>query len=269
MSLVPKYTNEEKIEHLTQMDIDNTTDPSSVEVLKWIEGIEAEIDAKKLGWANDRKEGEGYLAKDIYLTVPRIKPTLRPLDRFKLLSKGLDPRILARGMLIPLQELEYWPIIPEQSITLKRRTTTDLTEKPEWEDLTRGYYPGWVESKDSDYMVITTRGRAGQTHGIAFLIYSDKEIKTGPAALKASYSYGWNLPSAILSKYCTLKVGIRVLEAAVEAGEPTRIATFTGGDFQTFVNTELTATINRWKESIAALEKKYFPREARANILWI
>jgi len=118
-------------------------------------------------------------------------------------------------------------------------------------------------------MVLTTRGRAGQEHGVAFLIYSSKTPKAGHASLRASFSYGWNLPGKILSRYCTLKVGIRVLEAAVEAGEPTRIATFTGGDFQTFVNTELSNTISRWKEEIKEIEKKYFPREARAKILWI
>jgi len=269
MSYIPKYTSEEKVEKLTQMTIDATTDPNSTEVLEWIEEVEKEVDVKKLGWGDGRSEGQGYAASNVYLSVPRIRVGLRPLSKFKLLVKGLDPEILTKGAVVPLQELRYWPIIPGQTVTLERRTSSELDDVPEWESLTRGYYSGWIEAGDTDYMVLTTRGRAGQEHGVAFLIYSDKTPRGGHASLRASFSYGWNLPGKILSRYCTLKVGIRVLEAAVEAGEPTRIATFTGGDFQTFVNTELSNTISRWEEEIKEIEKKYFPREARAKMLWI
>jgi len=263
-----KYTDEKKIENLVQMEISDSTRPSSQQVNLWIKEVEQEIDSKKLGWDDNANPGDGYSASNVYLSVPKIRIGLRPLTRFKMLCKGIDPEQLKKGVVIPIQENQYYPIIPGKSVTLYRRTSS-LTDTPEWKELTRGYYAGWDESADSDFMVLTIKGRAGQEHGVAFFIYSSVPLKTGPAALKASYSYGWNLPQEILNRYATLKVGMRVLEAAVESGEPARLGSFVGGDFQTFVNTQISETLRRWKEEIIEIEKKFFPKPARAKILWI
>lgn len=269
MSYTPKYTSEVLVEQLTQMNITTSSDPNSDEVLDWIEEVEKEIDAKKLGWGDGRTAGQGYLASNVYLDVPSHIPKIRPIREWELITKNIDPYFLAKGFLITIEQTHLYPIIPDQSVTLARNKASELDDAPEWETLARGYYSGWTEAADTDYLIITSKGRAGQEHGTAFFIYSDKKPNAGLAQLKATFSYGWNLPKHILQRYATLRVGIKVLEAAVEAGEPTRIASFTGGDFQTFVNTQLDATLTRWRDEAKRIERKYFPIEARAKLLWL
>lgn len=264
MSYTPKYTSEDDIEKLLQFNITKTTHPNSDDVASWIEEIEAEVDAKLLGWGEGRNPGEGYSASDEYFDVPPVTATVTPIERFEYLTKGIDPYWFKRGVLILLKGTKL-PIISISS--LAKRETTEFTEKPTWTSLIQGFYTGWTEAADSDYLLVKTKGRAGQEHGIALYFYSDNTPNRGKAQLKATYSYGWNLPEKVLKRYCTLRLAVKVANEVVLSGEPVRISSFTGGDFQEFVNTQLDTQIKFWQTEAERLERKFFPRETGARLL--
>ena len=250
-SYTPKYTSETLIERELQFDITSATSPDSDELLTIIQEVEEEIDAKKLGWKDGGDYGDGYEISGLYIDVPDSVEELTPLEREK-------------GKKVERVYLEDYPIL--SMIYLKRRTNSDMEETPEWEDLTEGYYEGWAEGQ-SDYRVIKIRGPDGQKYGIGWEFYNpDKMPKAGPCRLKAAFTYSYNVPKYILQEYATLKCAIRVAELVVMSGEPVRIAGWTGGDFQEFVNTELTNIINRWKERVKEIEEKHFPRKIKPAI---
>jgi len=230
MDYQPKYTSLTDIETFLQYEITPSTRPNQAQVLEWIQEIETEIDSQMLGWETGAVAGSGY-STTLYLDV-----TKRDKDRKKLF-------------------LDY-PII--KMIYLKRRTSK-ITESPTWEDLKEGFYVAWVESANTDYKVIWTVGKCGQRYGVGIEFLSDKLPEAEPAALKASFRYSYNIPKAILKRYATLRVAILVAEAVVTSGEPTRIAGFVGGDFQTFVNTQLATQIADWRKEIDRIEKHLFP----------
>jgi len=266
MSYTPKYTSISDIERIVQFEITVSSAPNRVQTLAWIEEVERSIDSKKLGWGDGRAEGEGYLATNEYLDVVTTRRLLTPLEEFELVTLNIQPDLLKRGFLVPLRGTEKKPII---SVSSLERRTTDLTEMPNWEPLVEGFYEGWTEAADTDYLIIRRNGRSGQSHGVAFFFYSKKAPYSGKARLRATYSYGWNLPGKILQRYASLSVAIKVLKAAITAGEPTRLAAFVGGDFQTFTNTQLEVQINSWKEELKEIERKYFPRKVGAGLLWL
>ena len=200
-----------------------------------IERVEKEIDARKLGWKDGGSYGDGYDAI-LYIDVPENAEDESGLMRIYLYD---------------------YPILSVSS--LQRRTSDELTDTPVWEELKQGYYEGWEEESDTDYMLITTTGKCGQRYGIGFLFYSSKKPKVGIARLKAVFTYSYNIPPSILEEYATLKVAIQVLKAAAAAGEPTRLSTYTGGDFQTFVNKEIQEQIDEWEKRIKEIEERYFP----------
>jgi len=248
------------------MKFSTATKPDSDQILDWIHEVESEVDSKLLGWKDGGVEGDGYDATNAYIDVPPSFTRVTPVQRFELISMGVDPYFTATGVFIPVKKL--YPVIPG-AITLYRRKSSELEASPTWEALVQGFFEGWVESPDTDFLLVTTKGRAGQLHGIGFFIYSSKIPYAGRATIKATYKYGWNIPGKILAKYCTLKVGIQAAEAVVESGEPVRISSFTGGDFQEFVNTQLTVQIEQWEKKVKEIEKNYFPRKVGAAVLYI
>ena len=135
---------------------------------------------------------------------------------------------------------------------------SDLKENPSWITLTEGYYSGW-SGGTSEFMLIMSKGKDGQRYGIGFYFYGDIIPRAGRARLKVSFKYSYNVPEYILREYVSLKVAIEVLKLAVTSGEPTRIAAWTGGDFQDFVNTQLDEQIKHWEKRIKEIEDKHFP----------
>jgi len=218
-----------------QFEISAETSPSSDEVLAMIERVEKEIDARKLGWKDGGSYGDGYDAT-LYIDVP---------------ENAEDESGFMRVY------LNDYPILSVSS--LQRRISDELTDTPVWEELKQGYYEGWEEGSDTDYMLITTTGKCGQRYGIGFLFYSSKKPEAGIARLKVTFTYSYNIPPSILEEYATLKVAIQVLKAAAAAGEPTRLSTYTGGDFQTFVNKEIQEQISEWEKRIREIEERFFP----------
>jgi len=238
----PKYTSEIKVEEVVQFEISADTSPSSDEVLNMIEKVEQEIDGRKLGWKDGGSYGDGYVATNLYIDVTPENSDVDDEDKDIYATK-----VYLRG----------YPILSVTS--LKRRTSDELDDTPVWEDLTQGYYSGWDETSDTDYMLIMSRGKDNQEYGIGFYFYSSKKPKAGRASLKATFTYSYNVPETVLEEYATLKVAIQVLRAAAAAGEPTRLSTYTGGDFQTFVNKEIQEQISEWEKRVAEIERDHFP----------
>ena len=235
MTYISKYTSEAKVEQEVQFEISAETSPSSDEVLAMIERVEKEIDARKLGWKDGGSYGDGYDAT-LYIDVPENAE-----DECGFMRVYLND----------------YPILSVSS--LQRRISDELTDTPVWEELKQGYYENWEEESDTDYMLITTTGKCGQRYGIGFLFYSSKKPKAGVARLKATFTYSYNIPPSILEEYATLKVAIQVLKAAVAAGEPTRLSAYTGGDFQSYVPSQMEEQIREWERRIAEIEHNYFP----------
>lgn len=242
----PKYTSEAAVERLVQFNIDVDTKPSSSEVLEWIELIEKEIDSRRLGWKDGGSEGDGYVVTDLYLDVPKTTE-----------EDEATPLEIITGKYITKLLLTNYPILTMTS--LERRTTSQLKSKPTWESLTQGYYEGWTEASGTDYMLLMDEGKDGQRYGIGFIFYSSKRPKEGRASLKASFTYSYNVPGEVLKEYATLKVAIEVLKASVTAGEPTRLTSYPGGDFQEYIPREMSEQIKQWKARLKEIEKDHFP----------
>lgn len=246
----PKYTSEALVERETQMTITDTSDPSSSEVLDIIEEVENEIDKQKLGWDDGASEGEGYTVSDLYIDNPE-KPAWEDLPTTQQQRQeweALEPVYLPPG----------YPVIEGKVTSLARRTSDSLEDLPVWETLTEGYYSGWTEAADTSFKTIFQYGPDGQKWGIGFFFY-DNAPDYGKARIKVSFSYSYQIPGKVLQEYATLKVAIRVIELALTAGEPTRVATFTKGDFESFINVAISGMIDEWKKRVSEIEEKHFP----------
>ena len=64
MSYSPKYTSESLVEAVTQIDITDSTNPSSSQVLTWIEEVEKEVEERRLG---------SHTATNVYIDVPSLE----------------------------------------------------------------------------------------------------------------------------------------------------------------------------------------------------
>jgi len=261
MVYTPKYCQETDVERELQVDITDSTSPSSAQVLAWIEEIEGQIDAKLLGWDDGGSYGDGYARTDKYLDVVARFPEITPLKRFMYWTKNIDPLLHMGGVEVPLPE----PVITISSLKVR---STGVSETPEWITLTQGYYDGWAEGK-SDYLLIKEKTKAGQWIGRALYFYGDKFPSPGRGRIKISYKAGWNIPKDILTRYATLQVAIKVAQALVESGEPTRLATYTGGDFQEYVNNDLTRQIAQFQFELRTIERKYLPTNVGVGVLRI
>jgi len=231
-----KYTSETDVEAFTQMDIKDDTNPNSTEVGNWIDEVEAMIDAQLLGT---------YTATDVKIdvepTFAYAKNTIKWLEEVSTYGYS-EPR--ARIVIPP-----YLPII---SVTKLYRNTASLSQAENWEELVEG--PG----ANTHFIVLKRRTKTGALLGFAFYIY-DNIPTAGRERLKATYTYGWNLSTNILREYATLKVAEKVLTARVLSGEPVGIASYTGPDLQSFVNTQYQAMLDYIERRTKEIEERYFP----------
>lgn len=261
-----KYCSVADVQRESGITFTNSTNPSIEDVLHWLESMEAEIDAKHLGWGEDRDEGEGYLASNVYLNVVTLSPRITPVERFQILTKySIDPYWHSKGAEIVIPAL-YRPII---SITSLSYTTKNLDAEPVWTALTEGYYTGWAEAAGTDYKTERELGKAGQEHIIGIYFYSGTRPDIGRARIKATFEYGWNLPDKILRPYCANLVAAKALDMSVLSGEPTRLSGFTGGDLQEYMNTMVDNEVRKRLEEAQRLQKMYFPTDISIGVLFI
>ena len=251
MSYTPKYVTEADVEREVQYKISQTTKPNSDDVLDWIEEIEKEIDSRHLGWGDGRAEGTGYLATDAYLDV-----TLQPSHL--QISRTMEALIYRKNLLTSVNVYlgRYYPLI---KITSLARRLVGIVDSPEWETLTEGYYPGWVEAAGADFKCLRERGKAGQTHITMIQIFGAKRPEAGLSRIKATFTYGWNIPGKILRRWAVLNLSNKVYKALQQTGEPIRVASYVKGDFSEYVNNQFGDAIAQNEVEINEIERKYFP----------
>jgi len=248
MSYQPQYTSEEKVEGILQIDIDNDSNPSSSEVLTWIEEVEREVEERRLG---------SHTATDVYVDVPSLDEAAGYYSATYKAKTGqlFIATSMGAGILVPLLNIKG-PII---SITSLYKNDEDPSDTPDWEELTEG--PG----DGSDFMLLEATS-GSKTYGYALWIYDNFPL-AGPKRLKMSYTYGYNINSKILQEWCTLKVAIKVLEAKMGTSSGEGLTEFAGGDLGTYIPTQYQTRIALFKQRIKEIEATYFPHEIGFAIL--
>jgi len=229
------YTDETKVEAITQFDIDATTNPSTSEVAQWITEIEADADARKLG---------SYTATDQVVDVP-ARLDYPPKDTIAWLYAITGKRWaeIANRVVIP-------PFIPIISITNLYRNKADYTQEPDWDQLTEG--PG---SGDS-FILLKKETKAKLFLGFAIYFYANTPY-TGYQKVRMTYTYGWNINTDIIGEWCTLKVALKVLDAVMNATSPIGVGDYGVQDVRIGIDPKRRRLdiIERIKE----LEELYFP----------
>jgi hypothetical protein len=194
MSYTPQFTDEEHIEAFTGEDIDTGTDPTTDQVLEWIEEVEKEMIAK------------GFYTEaltDQYIDIPEYPDEL-PDD---ILYRGMySTSLYSTGKTILL------PHTPFISVESLHRNQHGYQQAEDWDELTEG--PG----TDSDFLIIQRRYKAG-LRGVGLYFYNNCPM-AGYRKMKINYTWGLNLPETVLRDYATCKVGLMLLYAKYTRKEP-------------------------------------------------
>jgi len=241
MTYTPQYTSQTRINGITQFTAGAATNPSTTEILDWIEEVEADADQRMLG---------SYTLTDFAFdisptsTIPRNFQKAGWLEWVRLY--GYD---FAEGLVV------VPPYVPIISISSLSRRTSGLTEAEAWEALTEG------PAANSSWVQIKKKGRNKQYYGVAIFFYDNIPV-AGIGRVKMTYNYGWNLPTTIIREWCGLKVAIKVFEALLAANIPY------GTQDYGVVDVRVTAAElkRKWAtalDRIAEIELKHFPTEPK------
>jgi hypothetical protein len=239
MSYVPLYTSVDKVSSLVQVDIDTTSVPKIDEVLTYIQESEAKIIDRGLGLHN---------ATNMYIDIPSIDfGSQWPI--FNMLRDTISFR--REGLIVPIENIKQ-PII---AITSLFKNEQSIGAVPRWESLTQ-----WTDNAASDFYLLKTGIRQ---LGYALFIYNRIPIMQGTARLKMNYTYGYNVPTAILADYTTLDVGIRVLTQRMGTNELDGLSRVYGNNIGNALVTNYSERIQEMKEARALIEIMHFPNLAR------
>lgn len=243
MSYSPVYTTIEKVSSLVQVDLDTTSVPKIDEVLVYIQESEAKIIDRALGSHN---------ASNAYIDIP-VTGTVYSNYEFDLTEDTVGTA--SEGLVVPLATIKH-PII---AITGLSKNEVDIVGAPVWTALTQ-----WSGNAASDFMLLKSGKRDA---GYALYIYNNIPTAQGPSRLKMTYSYGHNVPTAILSDYCTLDVAIRVLTVRIGTNEIDGLSRVYGNNLGQSMITNYSERIAEMKEKMAMIEIMHFPgRASEANI---
>jgi len=234
----PVYTSESKIEGLTQVVIaDNNTTPSSAEVLVWIEQIESEIVERILG---------SHTATDQYVDVPTTAVLSNPAQWAFNTKTGTLSFNMPSGSIIPLTNVKS-PVI---AVTSLATNDQDPSQTASWTTRTEG--PG----SGSSWMLL----KGGDKDAAYAIWFYDNIPYAGPNRIKMTYTYGYNIDSDIISRYCTYAVGQMVLEARMNTNDVDGMATYDGGEMGTYVARHYETLIKRYQDQMDRIEEKHFGR---------
>lgn len=238
-----KWTTIPDIERFLQIDLDADTKPSDGEVLSFIEEVETSM--LKQGWGTQTA---------VSGTVMDVHPT-HAVSRGSVTwwLEGLPATAYGR-VVVP-------PFLPITSVTSGAFFKNDagLSSTPDWELLKcKDNLPG---AADTDFMTVKKYNhKTGNYDGIAFYFYHDVP-SAGSRRLSGGYVYGYNVDSKILREYATLKTCEKVILARLFSGQPMNVASFTGGDMNSWVNTQFEVQMMWIKGRCEEIEKKHLPEE--------
>lgn len=193
MSYIPQFTNLSSVSALTGETIDDTSDPTTAQVLEWIEEVEMEMIAN--GYSTEELTG-------IIMDIPEGDASRSD----PVVSWIYDDVSFLSGKVVIL------PRIPFVSVANVQRNVTGYSQDPDWEDLTEG--PG----SSSHFLIIRNPYKAG-LRGVALYFYSNAP-SVGFQKLKLDYTWGYDLPKTVLREYATCKASIMLLYSKYLRKEP-------------------------------------------------
>ena len=239
----PVWTSVQDIERFLQIDLDADTKPSDGEVLAFIEEVEESMAEERWGTQTA-----------VSGTVMDIHPT-GAIGRGSVAwwLQGLPSGDVGR-VAIP-------PFIPIVSVTSGSVFKNDapLSNTPDMELLKcKDNLPG---ADDTDFMIVKKfNHKTGNHDGIAFYFYHD--IPTaGRRRVTGGWVYGYNVNTKILREYATLKVCEKVILARLFSGQPMNVVSYTGGDMDSWVNTQFEVQMSYINTRCKEIEKRHFPSE--------
>lgn len=238
MTYTPLYTSEVLVEGLTQIDITVSTKPTTAQVLDFIQEIEAQIIEKCLG---------SHTATDEYIDVPTqseltgaFSVTWTPsVDSLRFTYES-------EGVLVPLYNVKK----PFITITSLAKNDESYDDAPVWDTLTEG------PALNSSFMLLKSGSKA---LGYALYFYDNYPL-AGPKRLKMTYTYGYNVNSAILQDYCTYGACIRVLMARMGTSQADGLTELQTSNIGIYVPTQYQRRIDEFKAQMKEIEIKYFPK---------
>lgn len=240
------YADVQDVAELLGITIDGSSTPTSSVVSKYIDRVEAGVDARALA---------------TYTTLSGTKFDVQPTEAIAKETigwffAGLPETTVGRVVVPP-----YTPIITVLSGTLQRNKAA-LDQAEDWETLKEG--PG----DDTDYVVLKTVNKRTQKE-VGYAIFFYNRIPTaGRQRVRATWTYGYGVDSNILNEYVTLKAAEQVLLTRVMTAQPSGVAAYTAGaDLNTYVNTQYEAQLSYIRERVKEIEDKYFPRETPVGVL--
>jgi len=236
-----RWTSITDIERFLQITIDANTKPSDGDVLDFIE--EVETDMLKEGWGS-QTAGSG--------TVITVEPT-HALSRGSVAwwVQGLPETEEGRLVIPP-----YRPVISVTSGSFFHNDNS-LSEAPSWELLDcKDNVPS---ASDTDFIVVKKENhKTGNYDGMAFYFYNNMP-NAGSHTLSGGWTYGYNLDTKILREYATLKTCEKVILARLFSGQPMNIASFTGGDMNSWVNTQFEVQISYIRTRCDEIRRRHYP----------
>jgi len=237
----PRWCELEDIERFLQIDLDADTKPSDGEVLLFIEETETSI--LKEGWGTQTA---------VSGTVMDVQPT-HAVSRGSVAwwIQGLPESEHGRIVIPP-----YLPIVSVTSGAFFKNDNS-LNQAPNWtlldckEDI--------PNATDTDFLIIRKfNHKTGNNDGIGFYFFNNVPT-AGSRRLSGGYVYGHNIDSKILREYATLKVCEKVILARLFSGQPMNIVSYTGGDMNSWVNTQFQVQLAYIRERCEEIKKLHFP----------
>jgi hypothetical protein len=238
-----RWTSVEDIERYLQIDLDSNTKPSNAQVLDFIE--EVENDMLKEGWGSQTA---------VSGTIILVEPT-HAVSRGSVAwwIQGLPETEQGRLVVPP-----YRPIITVTSGAFFKNDNS-LSEAPNWELLDcKDNVPA---ATDTDFTIIKKENhKTGNYDGIALYFYNEVP-NAGSHTLSGGWTYGYNLDTKILREYATLKTCEKVILARLFSGQPMNIASYTGGDMNSWINTQYEVQLAWIKARCDEIRKRHLPEE--------
>lgn len=244
MSYTPKYSGDNasdayaNLKALTDYTLDSSTNPSESEVLNWIEEVETDIVERCLG---------NHTATDITFDVPErleaVAPPISQIEGFEAYATGVY--WYEAGILV------LPPHRPLLQLTSIAKRTSALGSADAWSNYTVGR---------SGDVILLSYPRGSRTLGWGIYIFDDLPA-TGYQRLKATYDYGWNLPTAILREYCNLKLALKIFERLLRHHTPHGAGDFSVGDIRWSVE-DIAGKQSTYYTRLEEIEERHFPRES-------
>jgi len=232
------WVTETDAEGYAQVSITSSSTPNTTQVTAWIEAAEADIRENHLA---------EHIAENIYLDVPTEKSDHGVYDQEYNISTGtLTTNITQRTLHIPLTNI----LKPLREIIKLEKNDEAYSDAPNWTTLTEG-------PADGSSFLLRQSGDKQQGY---MLVFYDNYPLAGPKRIRLTYKYGHNVDPAKLREWAGKRVAVEILKARMGTNNIDNLSYIDAGDFGLQMNTRYIERIREYKEDIAGIEARYFPK---------